>query len=252
MKRIARAALLFGALAVSGLGGVTTFSGCGGDKEAAEAQKATKVTLVIDGTTCGGCAQHIEEALGKLDGVIEAKASHDQARAWITYDAAKIGVPGLIQAIEKAGYKGRVATYSENEPPTPPATPGVTTELDPPASEKPGDKPATGAPADPTTGTPAVPTTDDPAVPTTDAPADPTTGTPAVPTTDDPAVPTTDAPADPTTGTPAVPTTDARAVPTTDDPAVPATDAPADPTTGKPAVPTTDAPADPAAAEPKP
>lgn len=87
---------------------------------AAEASQK-KVTLVLDGTTCEGCATHIQEALAKVDGVIEAKASHANARAWVTYDEAKVQVPAIIGAIEKAGYKARIASESEAASPEAPA-----------------------------------------------------------------------------------------------------------------------------------
>lgn len=91
---------------------------CGGEKPtpAAEA-KAASVTLVVEGTTCGGCATHIEETLAKLDGITEGKASHEQARVWVTYDPAKLKPADVIQAIEKAGYKARLATEAEATPP---------------------------------------------------------------------------------------------------------------------------------------
>lgn len=93
---------------------------CGGEKAATVAEakaKAASVTLVLEGTTCEGCATHIEETLAKVDGITEAKASHEQARAWVTFDPAKLKAADIIQAIEKAGYKARTATEAEATPP---------------------------------------------------------------------------------------------------------------------------------------
>jgi copper chaperone CopZ len=100
--------------------GAAMAPGCKSTETAATTPAETKkATLAIEGTTCGGCAMHIEEALRKVAGVVEAKASHEEARAWITYDPAQISVEGLIKAIEEAGYKARIAEDKPGEAPAP-------------------------------------------------------------------------------------------------------------------------------------
>jgi copper chaperone len=62
------------------------------------------VTLHISGMACGGCANTVRQALLAVDGVSAADVSHAEAKADITYDAARVTVAQLQQAVEAAGY----------------------------------------------------------------------------------------------------------------------------------------------------
>ncbi len=68
-------------------------------------QNSDKVVLHVEGMTCTGCETRIENALGKMEGVIEVKADYNSSTVDVTFDRAKLGLSGMAQAIEKLGYK---------------------------------------------------------------------------------------------------------------------------------------------------
>jgi Cu+-exporting ATPase len=72
---------------------------------AAEQTNFVTVGMPVGGMTCAVCAQHVESALRKLDGVSEAFVNLASEKATITYDPQKTRVSALKEAVEKAGYQ---------------------------------------------------------------------------------------------------------------------------------------------------
>ncbi len=64
-----------------------------------------EVVLPVAGMTCNGCEEPINYAVGKLDGVIEAKASYARGQAVVKYDPAATSKEEIIKAINASGYK---------------------------------------------------------------------------------------------------------------------------------------------------
>jgi len=60
--------------------------------------------IQIEGMTCSGCETVLENALRKLDGVVEAEAFFSKSQVCLTYDANVIGLEQIIQTIEKLEY----------------------------------------------------------------------------------------------------------------------------------------------------
>ncbi|PNT95227.1 heavy metal transporter [Clostridium thermosuccinogenes] len=67
-------------------------------------QRSIRKILQIDGMTCTSCEMRIENALRKLDGVLEVKAIFSSSNVYITYDANVIGLEQIIEKIEKLDY----------------------------------------------------------------------------------------------------------------------------------------------------
>ncbi|MBB6216771.1 sulfite exporter TauE/SafE/copper chaperone CopZ [Anaerosolibacter carboniphilus] len=63
-----------------------------------------KITLFIDGMTCGNCEARIEKALQKLNGVHHVKASFHQSRVEIHYDEDLVDEKLFQSNIEALGY----------------------------------------------------------------------------------------------------------------------------------------------------
>lgn len=63
------------------------------------------VTIPIGGMTCAACAQRIEKALNKTDGVTKASVNFATEKATVEYEPQKVKISGIKQAIEKAGYE---------------------------------------------------------------------------------------------------------------------------------------------------
>ena len=67
------------------------------------------VTLELSGMHCQGCANNIERALSRLDGVREARVTFAAEQATVTYDPARLDAAALVAAVEAAGYQARLA-----------------------------------------------------------------------------------------------------------------------------------------------
>jgi len=72
--------------------------------------KGAKVVLPIKGMTCASCAQTIEGALNKLDGVIEARVNFATEKAFVKYDQGKVSREDLIGRVKDVGYGVRQET----------------------------------------------------------------------------------------------------------------------------------------------
>ena len=68
----------------------------------------TGVQLELEGMTCAACAARIERKLNKLDGV-EASVNYATEQAAVRYDAGRVAVADLVQAVEAAGYHARTS-----------------------------------------------------------------------------------------------------------------------------------------------
>jgi len=68
-------------------------------------QRLVRKILQIDGMTCSGCEMRIENALKKLEGVVEVKAVFINSNVYITYNANIIKLEQIIQTIEKLDYQ---------------------------------------------------------------------------------------------------------------------------------------------------
>jgi copper chaperone len=70
--------------------------------------KPAEAVIPVEGMTCGGCEQTLQEGVGKLAGVSSVRASHKEKKAWVRYDAARIAPDRIVDAIVKLGYRARV------------------------------------------------------------------------------------------------------------------------------------------------
>jgi len=74
----------------------------------AQASETTRVTLRIDGMTCGSCAAAVKVKLERTGGVREVRVTFGEQRARVVYDARQVTPQRMIEAIEDLGYKARV------------------------------------------------------------------------------------------------------------------------------------------------
>ena len=59
----------------------------------------------IQGMTCTGCEEHVKHAINELDGIVEATASYTEADASVKFDATKVTLEVIKNAIDATGYK---------------------------------------------------------------------------------------------------------------------------------------------------
>jgi len=65
-----------------------------------------EASLSIEGMTCTGCEQHVNQTLNNSDGVIEASSSYKTGTATVKFDRTKVSLDQLSKAVEKeTGYK---------------------------------------------------------------------------------------------------------------------------------------------------
>jgi copper ion binding protein len=97
-------------------------TGCSGKSTSTDKAQATvavadkTVTLAIEGMTCTGCENTIQEAVTKIDGVKSIKASHLDSTAVVSFDASKTSIAAIGEAITEAGYE-----FKGEKTPTAPA-----------------------------------------------------------------------------------------------------------------------------------
>jgi len=64
-------------------------------------------TLHVTGMTCGGCENAVRRAVGKLPGVSEVTASHQEERVTVSFDEAQAGLDAIKAKITSLGYQVR-------------------------------------------------------------------------------------------------------------------------------------------------
>lgn len=74
-----------------------------------------RANLILSGMHCSSCAAIIERQLKKTPGVSQAQVNFAAEKASITYDPIQVKTEDLLQAVEKAGYKGILSTSLDSQ-----------------------------------------------------------------------------------------------------------------------------------------
>src|SRR5574341_1073938 len=100
--------LAIGGLAL-GIALLIAAAGCKGSSPTTSsggpAAGGVEAVFQVDGMTCSSCNVAVKLAAEKVNGVDQARASHDEKRAWVHYDPAKTNPEAIATAITNAGYK---------------------------------------------------------------------------------------------------------------------------------------------------
>lgn len=67
-----------------------------------------RVSLKVEGMTCGGCALAVRKTLEKQKGVLHAKVSLEKGQAEVEAIKGKVRPEDLAAAVTKIGYKATV------------------------------------------------------------------------------------------------------------------------------------------------
>ncbi len=70
----------------------------------AEVDNKQQVKFTIQGMTCEGCEEHVNNELSKITGVIAYKTSYASRSSLVTFDKSKVDVKTIETAINKTGY----------------------------------------------------------------------------------------------------------------------------------------------------
>lgn len=76
--------------------------------KAAQSRPLEKVSLKVEGMTCGGCALGVKKTLEKQKGVHKAEVSLEKGQATVEVEKEKAKPEDLAAAVTKAGYKTTV------------------------------------------------------------------------------------------------------------------------------------------------
>ena len=81
--------------------------------EVVEKTDTSSITIPIGGMTCAACAQRIEKAIGKLDGVAAVSVNLATEKASVTYHPQTVRASQIKQVIMKAGYQALDAAKTD-------------------------------------------------------------------------------------------------------------------------------------------
>ena len=87
---------------------MTTPARATGDGNARETTE--KIRIPVSGMTCAACQSHVQKALAKQPGVIDASVNLMMKDASVTFDPAVVTPDGLVDAIRSTGYGAELAT----------------------------------------------------------------------------------------------------------------------------------------------
>ena len=62
------------------------------------------IEFQIEGMTCTGCEEHVNNEVYKLDGILNSTASYENGNAIVKFDNSKTNIVEIEKAIEKTGY----------------------------------------------------------------------------------------------------------------------------------------------------
>jgi Cu+-exporting ATPase len=78
-------------------------------------EQGTKLILQIEGMTCASCAQTIEKALKKAQGVSKANVNFAAEKATVFYDSTKTSIDKLTEVVKNTGYSAKEITPTVEE-----------------------------------------------------------------------------------------------------------------------------------------
>ncbi|MFH1235235.1 MAG: heavy metal translocating P-type ATPase [Candidatus Diapherotrites archaeon] len=74
-----------------------------------------RADLIVEGMHCASCAANIEKNLGRTKGVSQSNVNFAAGKAFVEFDEKQIRLQGIIDAINKLGYKARKGFDLERE-----------------------------------------------------------------------------------------------------------------------------------------
>jgi copper chaperone CopZ len=63
------------------------------------------ITFSIHGMTCAACAEHVNNELAKVDGVLSYLTTHRAGNSLVSFDASKVEIRDIEIVINKTGYQ---------------------------------------------------------------------------------------------------------------------------------------------------
>ncbi|MSR05625.1 MAG: heavy metal translocating P-type ATPase [Gemmatimonadetes bacterium] len=73
---------------------------------------STRITLPVEGMTCGACAVTVQKRLADVPGVEDAAVNYATGKAMLTIDDSSVKVTDLVRAVREVGYDSTKASVS--------------------------------------------------------------------------------------------------------------------------------------------
>ncbi len=73
-------------------------------------ENLVSLSFDVEGMTCTGCESSVEGSLKNMEGVVEAKASHETGKAMVEFDKTLVTAEAMEAGIVSRGY--RVTGYT--------------------------------------------------------------------------------------------------------------------------------------------
>lgn len=68
-------------------------------------EEISEVIIPVKGMTCSGCEFNVENAIKKLDGIIQVKAIHKDGEVFVKFEKRKVKIADMVEEINKTGYE---------------------------------------------------------------------------------------------------------------------------------------------------
>lgn len=106
-KNMTRTVLTIATLVVLTFAGLNVYTYAKGISKESLSNSDVQVSITVKGMTCFTCEITVQQAVKKLPGVTQIKASAKEGAALVSYDPEKTSLDQIIEAINKTGYEAR-------------------------------------------------------------------------------------------------------------------------------------------------
>lgn len=72
-------------------------------------------TFLVSGMSCASCAQTVERAVGKIEGVDQANVNLATENLYVSYNPLQVSTQDISQSVDQAGYSARLQADSEDQ-----------------------------------------------------------------------------------------------------------------------------------------
>ncbi|MCZ0702646.1 Cu+-exporting ATPase [Natronobacillus azotifigens] len=85
------------------------------DNKTNELDKIEKVTLKLSGMSCTNCANTVEKALHKTEGVSDVSVNYAVEKAYVDYDPTQVSKDDLIATVKRSGYEAETSEQDKDK-----------------------------------------------------------------------------------------------------------------------------------------
>lgn len=85
------------------------------DNKTIELDKIERVTLKLSGMSCTNCANAVEKALDKTEGVTDVSVNFAVEKAYVDYDPTLVSREDLIATVKRAGYEAEASEQDKDK-----------------------------------------------------------------------------------------------------------------------------------------